>query len=135
MVAAWEDEILSVKPEPKMAHQRLMSRKSPATAKQGLGVMLKVTYAIVGAAIAAVCLVAVLGLSQQVQASAPTLGAKGDRIDARPLGTACSQHEWPYFEAACLRDAKYPFGQARQVRIVTTDHLPQLVASPFVASR
>lgn len=97
--------------------------------------MLKVTYAIVGAAIAAACLVAVPSLSQQVHASAPTLGAKGDRADARPLGTACSQHEWPYFEAACLRDAKNPFGEARQVRMVTTDHLPQLVTSPAVAAR
>lgn len=112
-----------------------MNRKSPATAKQGVGVMLKITYAIVGAAIGAACLVAVPSLSQQVHASAPTLGAKGDRVDARPLGTACSHHEWPYFEAACLRDAKYPFGEARQVRIVSTDRLPQPVASPVLASR
>jgi hypothetical protein len=102
--------------------------------EQGLGVMLKITYAVVGAAIGAACLVAVPSLSQQVQASAPTLGAKGDRVDARPLGAACSQHEWPYYEAACLRDAKNPFGEARAVRIVSTDHLPQPVAGA-VASR
>jgi len=103
--------------------------------EQGLGVMLRITYAIIGAAVIAACLVAVPSLSQQVHASAPALGAKGDRVDARPLGTACSQHEWPYFEAACLRDAKNPFGQARQVRMVTTDHLPQAVTDSTVASR
>jgi len=86
--------------------------------------MLKIAYAIVAAAIVAACLIAVPSLSPQVQARAPVLGAKGDRVDARPLGTACSQHEWPYFEAACVRDAKNPFGEARAVRIVSTDRLP-----------
>jgi hypothetical protein len=95
--------------------------------------MMKITYA-VAAALVAAAIVTLPGLTQ-VQAHAPILGAKGDRVDARALGTACSKNEWPYFEAACLRDAKNPFGEARQVRIVTTDHLPQPVTSALVASR
>jgi hypothetical protein len=85
--------------------------------------MMKSAY-VIAAALVAAALVALPSLSQ-VQASAPILGAKGDRVDARPIGTACSAREWPYFETACLRDPKYPFGQARQVRLVSTDRLPQ----------
>ena len=69
-------------------------------------------------------IVALSSLSQ-VQASAPVLGAKGDRVDARPIGDACSTREWPYSEAACLHDPKQPFGQAHQVRLVSIDRLPQ----------
>jgi hypothetical protein len=95
--------------------------------------MIKSAYVVAAAVIAAI-LVAMPGLSM-VQARGPALGVKGDRVDARPLGTACSQHEWPYFETSCLRDAKKPFGEARQVRIVTTDRLLQPVTSALVASR
>jgi hypothetical protein len=93
--------------------------------------MIKTAYVVAAAVIAAV-IVAMPSLSM-VQARAPVLGVKGDRVDARPLGAACSQHEWPYFETSCLRDAKNPFGEARQVRIVTTDRLlrpaPTAIAS------
>jgi hypothetical protein len=84
--------------------------------------MLKPVY-VIAAALVAAAIVTIPTLSQ-VQADAPVLGAKGDRADARPLGTACSKREWPYYETACLRDAKYPFGEARQVRVVSTDLLP-----------
>jgi hypothetical protein len=96
--------------------------------------MFKTVYIVAAAAIAAV-IVAMPSLSMQVQARGPVLGAKGDRVDARPLGTACSQREWPYFETSCLRDPKHPFGEARQVRIVTTDRLLQPVESTLLASR
>lgn len=85
--------------------------------------MLKTVYAIAGAAIVAACLVAFPGLSPQVEARAPIPGAKSDRADMRPLGVKCSRRAWPYFEAGCLRDARNPFGQARQVRIVSADRL------------
>jgi hypothetical protein len=86
--------------------------------------MIKSTY-IITAALVALVIASLLSLApQQVQARAPVLGAKGDRIDARPIGAACSQREWPYFEATCLRDSKNPFGEARQVRIVSADRLP-----------
>ena len=85
--------------------------------------MIKSAYVIAAALVAAG--VVALPVMSQVQASAPVLGAKGDRVDARPIGTACSAREWPYYETACLRDPKLPFGQARQVRLVSTDRLPQ----------
>ena len=31
--------------------------------------------------------------------------AKGDRLDIRPIGAACSEQAWPNFEASCLRTA------------------------------
>jgi hypothetical protein len=95
--------------------------------------MMKSAY-VVAAALVAAGIVALPSLSQ-VQASAPTLGAKGDRVDARPIGTACSAREWPYFETACLRDAKQPFGQARVVRMVSTDQLPQSADNAMIAAR
>jgi hypothetical protein len=95
--------------------------------------MLKSVYAITTALIVA-GIVAWPSLSPQVQARAPALGVKGDRADARAIGAACSQREWPYFEATCLRDPKNPFGEARQVRVVSIDRLPQ-AATSMVASR
>ena len=88
---------------------------------------------VIAAALVAAGIVALPSLSQ-VQASAPMLGAKGDRVDARVIGTACSAREWPYFETSCLRDPKQPFGQARQVRQVAIDRLPQ-ETSTMVAAR
>jgi hypothetical protein len=87
--------------------------------------MIRFVYIITAAAIAAVIIV-LPSLSMQVEARGPALGVRGDRIDARPIGTACSQHEWPYFEAACVRDPRRPFGEARQVRVIPIDRLPQL---------
>ncbi len=87
----------------------------------GNGAMLKSVYAIAAAAIVAAAFVATLTLTQPVEARGATPGAKADRADLRPLARDCSQNAWPYFEAACLRDARNPFGQARQVRIVATD--------------
>ena len=85
--------------------------------------MMKSAY-VVAAVLVAGGIVGLFSLSQ-VQASAPVLGAKGDRVYARPIGAACAAREWPYFEAACLRDPKQPFGQARQVRLVSSDRLPR----------
>jgi hypothetical protein len=85
--------------------------------------MMKSAY-VIAAVLVAGGIIALASLSQ-VQASAPVLGAKGDRIDAHLIGAPCSAREWPYFEAACLRDATQPFGQARKVRMVSIDRLPQ----------
>ncbi len=86
--------------------------------------MIKTVYAIAVAAIAAACFVAFPSLSFQVEASSSVLGAKGDRADLRPLGIDCGQNEWPYFDAACLRDARNPLLTPQQVRIVSADRLP-----------
>ena len=85
--------------------------------------MMKSAY-VIAAALVAAGVIALPSMSQ-VQASAPVLGAKGDRADVRPIGAACSAREWPYFEASCLRDPTQPFGQARKVRLVSIDRLPQ----------
>lgn len=82
--------------------------------------MLKSTYAFAAAMIAA-AIVALPSLSPQVRARGPVFGAKSDRIDARPLGTACSQRAWRYFEAPCPRDPKEATGS---VRVMPTDRLP-----------
>ena len=80
--------------------------------------MIRTIYAVAVAAIIAACFVAFPSLSYQVQASAPVLGAKGDRADIRPLGVDCSEKAWPYFEAPCLRDVRHPLLEPRQVRFI-----------------
>lgn len=96
--------------------------------------MRKTIYAVAAAAAIAAVLVMLPSFVPQVEAHGPVLGAKGNRIDARPAGDKCA-HEWPYFEAACLRDPRYPFGQAREVRIIPLDRLPDAAQSTAVASR
>ncbi len=96
--------------------------------------MRKSIYAVTAAAAIAAVLVMLPSFAPQVEAHGPVLGAKGDRIDERPAGATCA-HEWPYFEAACLRDPRYPFGQAREVRIIPLDRLPEPVQGTAVAAR
>lgn len=69
------------------------------------------------------------GFAPQVEASVPGVPhalAKGDRLDIRPVGRACSEQAWPNFEAACLRRAGARTGAKTGVmveaRLVTTDH-------------
>jgi hypothetical protein len=86
--------------------------------------MIKTVSAVAVAAIVAAGFVAFPSLSPQVEASAPVIGAKGDRADVRPLGVDCGQNAWPHFDAACLRDARSPLIQPRTVRFVTADRVP-----------
>jgi hypothetical protein len=88
---------------------------------QGSGVMIKTAYAVAVSAIAASLFVAFPSLSPQVGASAPIVGAKGDRADIRPLGTECGEKAWPYFDAACTRDARIPLAQPRDIRMIAAD--------------
>jgi len=105
----------------------------------------KVIYAITAAALGAAAVLAIPGFSPELQARAGNpaeiiktdLGLvvffqaadtgnqivppKADRIDYRPLGTACSQNAWPYFEANCLRDRNQAMGEVRPVRVITTE--------------
>jgi hypothetical protein len=55
------------------------------------------------------------------QANAPRMGAKGDRLDLRPLGPTCSKRGWPYYEDQCLRDRRQPAGQPDGVRRIGKD--------------
>ncbi len=86
--------------------------------------MNKIVAATAVAAMLASAAVVVPGLTAKVEASTPKMGVKGDRLDYRPYGTACSQRGWPYFETDCLRNASSPTRQAKAVRLVTTDRLP-----------
>ena len=88
-----------------------------------MGVMLRTIYAIVAAASVSAAFLAFLSLSMNLEANAHVPGLKGDRADIRPLATQCSQHPWPYFEASCLRDPRRPFGETREVRLISTDRI------------
>jgi hypothetical protein len=98
----------------------------------------------VAAALIAALVVSLLSLfSPQVQARAPEGASlpeaaivKGDRLDMQRLGTDCSQREWPYFEAACLRDSGSRAVPVRLPRMISIDRLPSLEdASAMVAVR
>lgn len=83
--------------------------------------MIKAVSAVAIAAIVAAWFVAFPSLSPEVEASSPVAGAKSDRADVRPLGVDCGQKAWPYFDSACLRDARNPLIQPRVVRFVSAD--------------
>jgi hypothetical protein len=83
----------------------------------------KVLSALAAAAMGAAMVLALPGFSPQVEAGTPPTVAKSDRLEIRPIGTACSQQAWPYFETGCLRDRTQAGGQVRPVRLVTTDRL------------
>lgn len=79
--------------------------------------------AIAAAAILAGVAVVVPGVSDEVSASTPQPLAKGDRLDVKPVGAACSQRGWPHYETDCLRNPASPTRQAKVVRVVTVDRL------------
>jgi len=103
--------------------------------------MRKCAYA-VAAALVAAAIVSLLSLfSPEVQARAPeaslpeVIAVKGDRLDFQRLGTGCSQREWPYFEAACVRNARNWAAPVRQPRMISVDRLAARDGSPTVAER
>jgi hypothetical protein len=84
--------------------------------------MIKTAYAVAVSAIVACLFVAFPSLSPQVGASAPIVGAKGDRADIRPLGVECGQKAWPYYDSDCMRDVRLPLlTQPRDVRMIAAD--------------
>ena len=85
--------------------------------------MYKIFAAIAAAAILAGLAVLVPGVTVKVEASTPQAAVKGDRLDLKSYGTACSERGWPYFETSCLRNISSPSREARQVRVVSTDRL------------
>jgi hypothetical protein len=64
-----------------------------------------------------------VSVSEEVEARGSVPAMKADRADTRPLARDCSQNAWPYFEAACLRDSRNSFGQARDVRLISADRI------------
>jgi len=103
--------------------------------------MRKSTYAIAAALIAAVTVSLLSLFSPAVQARAPeavlaeAVAVKGDRLDVPPLGTDCSQREWPYFENACMRNASTRSAVARQPRMITVDRLSARSGSAIAVDR
>jgi hypothetical protein len=93
----------------------------------------KVLSAVAAAALGAALVLALPGFSPRVEAGTPPtvrvepgtvpIAAKGDRAEVRPVGPACSQQAWPYYESTCLRDRTQAAGQVRPVRLVSTDRL------------
>jgi hypothetical protein len=43
---------------------------------------------------------------------------KGDRLDIRPSGHACSQQVWPYYSGTCLKKDRRPEDKTKEVRVV-----------------
>jgi hypothetical protein len=89
--------------------------------------MIKLGAAVVAASFLVGLAVTAPGLTSQVEAH--NYGIKGDRLDVRTYGPACSERGWPYFEPSCLRDTTSPSRQARTVRMVGTDRAPTLLAA------
>jgi hypothetical protein len=83
-----------------------------------------ISAVLAAALIAAAAAVFSTGFTKEVEASTPVAAAKGDRLDIGPVGAACTQQAWPYYEAKCLRDKSKNAGRAQAVRIVTADRLP-----------
>jgi hypothetical protein len=54
----------------------------------------------------------------------PSAAVKSDQIDASERATACSEYGWPYYDSACLGDARRPVGEEQRVRLVLIDRLP-----------
>src|SRR5712671_3938600 len=102
-----------------------MDRITVLRARTGGGVMIKFVAAIFAAALLAGLTVTVVpGLTSKVEAH--SMAAKSDRLDLKTYGAACSARAWPHFETTCLRDTTSPTREARPVRIVSTDRLPDL---------
>jgi hypothetical protein len=85
----------------------------------------RILSAVAAATLGAAIVMALPGFSPAVEAGTSAPMIKTDRLDYRPLGSACTERAWPYYGANCLRDRGQPAGQARVVRLVTTDRLPQ----------
>lgn len=85
--------------------------------------MTKILAASLAAALLAGVAVMIPGF-EAVQAHG--MGSKGDRLDMRNYGPACSERGWPYYEPSCLRDPSAPTREARTVRIVSIDRLSAL---------
>lgn len=69
----------------------------------------------------------------EVMTSISQPAIKGDQLDIRPLGTACSQHVWPYYDNTCLRDRRRSMGWAREVRVVSADRLSVTKSAAHIA--
>ena len=44
-------------------------------------------------------------------------------IAARTISGGCAHHGWPYYQSACVSDARRAAGYAPEVRVVSADRL------------
>jgi len=84
-------------------------------------VMSKLLAAVCVAAVMGAAAIVFTGLASSIEAHSTPRATKGDRLDARPYGAACSERSWPYYEPQCLRNRVTPTREARAVRIVAAD--------------
>jgi hypothetical protein len=80
--------------------------------------MLKVVYAVAGAAALAAC--SLIAIPALVNASAPVPGQRNDLADL----TGCELRSWPYYARTCIRDETHNAGRAINVRVVAPDRIP-----------
>jgi hypothetical protein len=65
----------------------------------------------------------VSGVTGIIEPSREQISVKGDRLQVRPAGSACSKSPWPYYETHCLRGVPRHDAQARVVRVIAIDRL------------
>jgi hypothetical protein len=85
----------------------------------------KVLSAIAAAALGAAVVMVLPGFSPSVEAGTTAPAVQADRLDSPAPGRACTQQAWPYYAPDCLRDRTQASGEARVVRLVSTDRLPK----------
>ena len=82
----------------------------------------KILSGIAAVALGAAVMLVVPGVSPEVEAGTPPAAVKGDRLDYRPSGQACSERAWPYYEPDCLR--KTEASERPLVRVLSFHRLP-----------
>lgn len=95
--------------------------------------MWKTVSAIAAAGLLAAAISLLPGFSPEVAASVPAAKSEATKTDATKsaatksdgadLPADCARHGWPYYEPACLRGSARDAGDARPVRIVSTDRV------------
>ena len=73
------------------------------------------------AAAALIGVVAFAAPNTEVKASTPALESNAEQLQRTAY--LCSQHAWPYYQSACVRDHRRPNGRAASVRFVSVDRL------------
>jgi hypothetical protein len=85
----------------------------------------KTLWAVGAVATGAAMLLALLGVSPQVEAGTGTHhpAVKADRLEIGVVGAACSQQAWPYYETRCLRDRREAAARPSTVRVIAIDNV------------
>ena len=76
--------------------------------------------AIAAAAFIASAISVFTAATEPVEASASLVANRGE-LATQPIGPACAQQAWPYYERHCVRDLRPQTGQTQPTRTVTID--------------